>query len=455
MVLLASLIGYFMDSYGTVIDKAMIQNMVKTDAGEILDLLNLKLIVYFLIVGILPAVFIYKIRIFYGSFRRELIAKLVFSGLSLLIMLSSILIFSNSYASFFRQHKPLRYYINPTYFVYSLGKYIRASSISSHPQLLTSIAEDAKIPETDRDRELVILVVGETARADRLSLNGYSKNTNPLLAKENIISFTNFYSCGTSTAISVPCMFSVYGRAHYDEQKINSTENILDVLKRAQVNILWRDNNSDSKGVAARIDQQNFKNPDRNNVCDSECRDIGMLNGLQDYIDNIEQGDILIVLHQMGNHGPAYYKRYPASFEIFKPACQTNQLQKCSIEEINNAYDNAIAYTDYFLAHVISLLKNNSSLFETTMFYISDHGESLGEHGLYLHGFPYMLAPEEQRHVAAIMWFVNSFKIDQAKLLQKRDKPYSHDNIFHTLLGLMEVQTNVYKKSMDILNSAD
>jgi lipid A ethanolaminephosphotransferase len=157
----------------------------------------------------------------------------------------------------------------------------------------------------------------------------------------------------------------------------------------------------------------------------------------------------------MGNHGPAYYKRYAASFEIFKPACQTNQLQKCSIEEINNAYDNAITYTDYFLAHVISLLKNNSSLFETTMFYISDHGESLGEHGLYLHGFPYMLAPEEQRHVAAIMWFGNSFKIDQAKLLQKRDKPYSHDNIFHTLLGLMEVQTNVYKKSMDILNSAD
>jgi lipid A ethanolaminephosphotransferase len=381
-VLVSSLISYFMDSYGTVIDDDMIKNIIKTDAGEALDLLNLKLIVYFLILGLLPAIFIFKIKISYGSFKRELLSKLVFSGFSLLLVLSTLLLFSDTYTSFFREHKPLRYYTNPAYFIYSFGKYVSESLTAGQPQSLETIAEDAKIPATDEDRELVILVVGETARADRFALNGYIKNTNPLLAKENVVSFTSFHSCGTATAISVPCMFSIYGRERYDEQKINSTENILDVLQRAGVNILWRDNNSDSKGVALRIASEDFKNPDHNTVCDSECRDIGMLQGLQIFIDSVKLGDIFIVLQQMGIHGPAFYKRFPGTFEIFIPACLTSQLQQCSLEEINNAYDNAITYTDYFLANIIALLKNNSSTFETAMFYISDHGESLGEHGL-------------------------------------------------------------------------
>ena len=149
----------------------------------------------------------------------------------------------------------------------------------------------------------------------------------------------------------------------------------------------------------------------------------------------------------MGNHGPAYYKRYPEAFRKFRPECETNQLEDCSVEEINNAYDNAILYTDYFLKKVIDLLKENNQDFKTSMLYASDHGESLGENGLYLHGMPYFIAPKEQTHVPAILWMGEG--VDG--LRAKRDEKFSHDNLFHTVLGLIGVQTAVYKPELDIL----
>jgi lipid A ethanolaminephosphotransferase len=248
-------------------------------------------------------------------------------------------------------------------------------------------------------------------------------------------------------------MFSVFGRNGYSSQKARETENLLDVLSRAGVNVLWRENNSSSKGVAGRVAYEDFQTSKTNPLCDVECRDEGMLSGLQDYIDRTGRGDILIVLHQKGNHGPAYYKRYPTEFEKFTPVCNSNRLEDCTTDQIENAYANAVLYTDYFLSRVIDLLKRNSNAFETAMVYMSDHGESLGENGLYLHGLPYFMAPDSQKHVAAVMWFGESFKIDKAALKAKANAPYSHDNLFHTMLGLMEVQTTVYDKKLDILNS--
>ena len=260
-------------------------------------------------------------------------------------------------------------------------------------------------------------------------------------------------SCGTSTAVSTPCMFSIFGRERYGDHKTHTTENLLDVLQHAGTHVLWRDNNSDSKGVALNVRYENFKTAKNNPMCDVECRDEGMLSGLQEYITAQKSGDLLIVLHQMGNHGPAYYKRYPASFERFKPVCKTSELENCTREQISNTYDNAILYTDYFLSKVIGLLKNNSAGFETALVYMSDHGESLGENGLYLHGLPYFVAPDTQKHIGAVMWFGDGFKIDKKALRAKSAKAYSHDHLFHTILGLMEVDTMVYDKTKDIIHS--
>jgi lipid A ethanolaminephosphotransferase len=155
----------------------------------------------------------------------------------------------------------------------------------------------------------------------------------------------------------------------------------------------------------------------------------------------------------MGNHGPAYYKRYPQKFETFSPVCKTNQLEECRSEEIINAYDNGILYTDYFLAKTIDLLKQNDGVFQTALVYMSDHGESLGENGLYLHGLPYFMAPDAQTHVGALMWFGKQSKqvIDTTKLKQVANNRFSHDNLFHTLLGLMQIETSAYQAKADIL----
>ena len=452
ILLASSLASYFMNNYKIVIDDSMIQNIIQTDLNESLDLISLKLFLYLFFSGILPSIIIYKIKIKYKSFKDELLSKLVVVFCTLLIILLSVFSLSAFYSSFFREHKPLRYYVNPLYYIYSIAEYI-GTGLNSGEIVITAIGTDAKIPETDIDRELIILVIGEAARADRFSLNGYERETNPLLKKEDIINFPDMHSCGTTTSVSVPCMFSIFTRDNYSYKKAQSTHNILDVLSNAGINILWRDNNSSSKGVALRIPYEDYKSPENNPVCDIECRDEGMLVGLQEYIDSQESGDILIVLHQMGNHGPAYYKRYPESFEKFKPVCKTNQLEECSREEVGNAYDNALLYTDYFLSKVIALLKENPE-FETAMLYISDHGESLGENNLYLHGLPYFMAPETQTHIPAIMWFGDGFKLDKDLLMKNSSKEYSQDNIFHTLLGLMEVETSLYDKDMDIINCA-
>ena len=451
--LISSIASYFMDSYNIIIDSSMIQNAALTDIGEVTDLLNVKFFLYFLLLGLLPSVLIYRAEILYAPLKSGIITKLKFMVILLVIIASQLFIFSKNYASFFREHKQARYYANPVTYIYAVEKYIKGR-LAARNVPIEPIGLDARLPVQDLHRELTILVVGETARADRFSLNGYERKTNPLLEKENVISFTNMHSCGTSTAVSVPCMFSMYNRDDFDDEKGYSKENLLDVLSHAGVNVLWRDNNSDSKGVALRVQYEDYKSPQSNTQCDIECRDVGMLDGLQEYIDEHKQSDILIVLHQMGNHGPAYYKRYPKSFERFTPVCETSQLEDCSEEQINNAYDNVILYTDYFLAKVIDLLKQNSSTFETAMFYISDHGESLGEKGVYLHGLPGFLAPEEQTHVATILWFGDNYdEIDTELVRQKAGRDYSHDNVFHTVLGLMEVNTKLYNRDLDIIYS--
>ena len=394
--------------------------------------------------GVIPVIAVCKISIHNATPLRELRYKAQTIACSIAAIGLCVVGFSDHYASFIREHKPLRYYANPIYPLYSVGKYLVDTSTvaASTPKEMIKILPEAAIQTADVDRELIILVVGETARRDRFSLNGYVRNTNPELAREkNLVSYSNISSCGTSTAVSVPCMFALKGREKFDNKTAKYTENILDVLARTGVNVLWRENNTGSKGVADRIEYENFTTSDLNPVCDIECRDIGMLHGLQDYIDS-KSGDILIVLHQMGNHGPAYFKRYPSEFERFKPACQSKELSSCSGQEITNAYDNAILYTDYFLSQEIAFLKENTPAFETAMLYVSDHGESLGEKGLYLHGMPYLFAPRQQTEVPLIVWVGDSSDIDLVSALTYKNKTNSHDALFGSLLAAFEVDTN-------------
>jgi len=439
LLLLAAGSAYFTDSFGTVIDLTMVQNSLETDTAEAIELLSAPFSLHLFVYALLPIGLLWWLPQKQFSYARIMQNN---GTLTLcLVLLSTVCLVSsgNRYADLFREHKTTRYYSNPLYPLNSIVSYANERLSTMPSELISPVMAAARVPEQQVSRELVIMVVGETARRDRFSLNGYERPTNPRLAEiDNLVSYTQITACGTTTAVSVPCMFTVGGSAVHSSNSIRTEENILDVLQRAGVSVLWRDNNSDSKGVAERVTFQDFRSSTLNPVCDVECRDVGMLNGLQEYIDS-QTADIFIVLHQKGNHGPAYYLRYPESFEHFSPTCESKELFSCSDEEINNTYDNAIRYTDHFLAEVIALLQHNTPGFETAMLYVSDHGESLGEKGVYLHGMPNILAPAEQLEVPVILWAGESSDIDISSARRLRDTSNTHDAVYKSLLTLFEI----------------
>ncbi len=445
--------SYFMNNYNVIIDASMLQNTLMTDSREVADLLNLKLVSYVLVLGILPAFAVYRFTVPCLSLRSELRARGKMLGVLLLVIVANLLLLSEQYTGFIREEKDLRYYMNPLTLVYSASKLVdsKISEASTGPREV--IGEDARVARRSDQRKLVVLVVGEATRADHWSLNGYGRDTNAPLAPYAVVNFPEVSSCATSTAYSLPCMFSLDPFEDFTLDRANGRENVLDVLQRAGVNVLWRDNNSDSKGVAVNIPFEDFRHADVNPVCDEECRDVGMLSGLDDYLQAHPEGDIVIVMHQMGNHGPAYYKRYPKAFERYTPVCQTNQIEECSQEEITNAYDNALLYSNYFLASVIEFLTPRQEEFATALYYMADHGESLGEMGLYLHGLPYAIAPSAQKHVASLMWLGEGFEAQRERLLARAAEPASHDNYFHTVLGLLNISTRVHDPDLDLLAS--
>jgi lipid A ethanolaminephosphotransferase len=452
MLLLASMTAYFMDSYQVIISSEVIESTLQTDSAESTDLLSLKLALYLGVMGILPAILVYRARIRQRPLRATLLSHLKLGGASLLVIVAVLGLFGNAYASFFRVHKSVRYYTNPVTPVYTALRYA-SDTFANHEDLPhQQIGLDAQLINAPGERRLMVLVVGETARADHFALNGYPRNTNPRLSGRRVASFDNVWSCGTATSVSVPCMFSALDQGRYHQQQARSMDNVLDILQRAGVNVLWLDNNSDSKGVALRIPYVSYRDEKVNPVCDAECRDEGMLAGVRQFVSDHPTGSILVVLHQMGSHGPKYARGYPTAFEHFSPSCQSNLLEDCSEGEINNAYDNSIRYTDCFLDRVIDYLESLSGEFSTAMLYLSDHGESLGENGIFLHGFPYALAPEEQKHIPMIFWSDPGNARAQDKLADRNfvHQRFTQDNLFHTLLGLMDVKTEVYQSALDI-----
>ena len=451
--------AYFMWSYGIVIDATMIQNVTQTDPREAADLLNWRMLVALGLLGVLPAWVIWQVPQKPLGAMQRLLANGISVFLSLLLMLASLLAIYQDFASVMRNHTQIRYLINPLNSFYALGR-VAAQPLQRDNKTLLPLAEDAQLVlPAGQSPATIVLVLGETARMGNFGINGYERDTTPRLAQASVVSLRNVLSCGTSTAASVPCMFSHLGRDGYDKRPGNY-ESVLDVLQRAGLAVLWIDNQSGCKGVCDRVPHINTSNLKVSPHCDgSECHDEVMLHELQNRIaelpaDRRAKGTV-IVMHQMGSHGPAYHKRVPPGFKKFQPECTSNALQECSREQVVNAYDNTILYTDHFLARTIEWLKHQKA--PGALMYVSDHGESLGENNLYLHGLPYAVAPDVQKRVAWINWFSESFErqrqISTSCLHQKIQEPLSHDNYFHSVLGLASVRTSVYQSTLDVFAS--
>jgi len=452
VLVISSTCSYFMQSYGIIIDNHMIINIMETDSREASELITWSMFSHLLLLGGLPALLLMFVRITYKPWKRELLAR---GGMMLgsgILLFALILAGFKQVTLFGRQNRDLRMYVIPTYPIYSAIKAAKKHGKGNQAEPVRVIAADAAKPA--HAKRAVILVVGETARSINFSLNGYERDTNPGLKNREVFSFTDVQSCGTNTAESVPCMFSHLERENYSRSEAGKYENVLDVLQRAGVQVLWRDNNSGSKGVADRVIFQDLANAADRTLCSTEeCYDEILLKDLDTVLQQ-NTGDILVVLHQKGSHGPAYYKRFPEKFARFLPQCTQDNVQDCDPTSIVNAYDNTILYTDALLSQVIDILKEQQ--YATAMLYVSDHGESLGEKNIYLHGLPYAIAPKEQKHVPMIFWgsdmFLREKGIERQSLTAGLHAPLSHDYLFHSLLGLFQVATEAYRPELDIFH---
>jgi len=458
LVVVSAACSYFMLHYNVLIDRSMVQNVFETNQAELNAYLSLPLLLTLLALGVLPAAGLALVRTTSGAGSiRSLLVWPVSILASLLVLLAIGFAFYKDYSSLLRNNRHIRDQVLPLNVVRHTHGYLKGL-YSTRQQPLRAIGMDAQRAPGPR-RKLVILVVGETARSQNFQLNGYPRATNPRLSrKEGVISFNDVSSCGTATAISVPCMFSQMTRGQYDDVRAATEENVLDILQRTGISVLWRNNNNGGcKGVCERVPTEDMPALKVAGQCvnaDGTCYDGVLLHQLGARIDAIN-GDALIVLHQLGSHGPTYFERYPAASRAFSPTCDSNQIQHCSNEALVNTYDNTLVHTDHLLGKAIDLLQGYADQGDVALIYVSDHGESLGERGMYLHGTPYFIAPREQTQVPMVMWFSTEFShnagLDLACMRGNAlHRAYSHDNVFHSLLGLFGVSSTVYQRDLDV-----
>ena len=449
LLLISSFANYAIYKLGIAIDSVMIRNVFETHPQEASDFITMSSVLWVMLTGVLPALLLAFCQIQYQPWRKELSLRALFVLAGLLIFGGIFMTSYKEYSSFFRNHNSAKRILNPVSYINSTARYFQLLAQEKHEFVwLDREAESGFPPER---KNLFIFVVGEAARGMNFSLNGYAKETNPLLSGQDIVNFRNATSCGTSTAVSIPCMFSPLARKEFNVDAAKYTQNLLDVFAIADYEISWLDNNG-CKGVCNRVRVQNVSRLKDKEHCEhSWCYDGVMLPLLEEEIKNQEKNK-LIVLHMLGSHGPSYYQRYPEAFRKFTPTCDTADIHKCSSEEISNTYDNTILYADHFVSSVIDIGKNYPDR-DITILYASDHGQSLGEGGVYLHGMPYAIAPQEQKQIAFLLWFseLAGERIDRVCLKEKaRHENISHDHIFHSILGSQRIKTSLFDPALDI-----
>ena len=461
LLLVCSFTNFMMFNYGIHIDKHMIQNVMETNYREAADLITMSLFLWVLVTGVIPSILLLAADIQYKPFKEEFKTRLINCLVGILAVGACGFGFYKECASYGRNHRKSKNIINIVNFTAGTVSYINIQKAKFVKREFVELDKNPQILDYQKDtgtHKVVVFIVGETARAANFSLHGYERKTNPLLEKQDIAYFKDATACGTSTAVSVPCLFSHLERKNFDVSDAEFTENLVDLAQKAGYHVIWRDNDDGCKGVCRRIkdlkDMQETKHPVYCNGKD--CLDQILLDELMDIFPKIKQ-NTLIVLHAQGSHGPAYYKRYPDKFKKFLPTCDTSDIKDCSLDQIVNAYDNTILYTDYIISQAIDIAKKYPKL-ESSVIYVSDHGESLGEYNIFLHGMPFGIAPDEQKSVPMLIWMNENMKkwdhIDYNCLKLSAEKnAYSHDNLFHSLLGLMAIKTSAYDKRYDLFDA--
>lgn len=449
--------AYFMDSYGAVIDRHALQSVFESTVQESTAWLSSGMLVPILLIGLLPVVVLWRfVELKRRTLKPAIGWRLLFAVGCAGVAAGVLMLNFQTFSSLGRNHAVLRDLLNPVNVINALRGHLKSSFVTL-PSVMRPIGADVKRGSSYSGAQkpiVFVYVLGESVRAANFGLLGYARGTTPELAKHPLSVFTDVASCGTNTATSVPCMFSNLGRKNYDQYTANTQDNLLDVIHRAGYSVVWFDNQTGSKKVARRFEEVDLSRATDPVLCAGDsCYDEILLKALDERIKTIKS-DTVIVLHQLGNHGPAYFQRTPPNFRKFQPICESVEPQNCSHEALVNSYDNAILYTDFILSETIKRLAARPE-FDSLMLYVSDHGQSMGESGFYLHGAPYAIAPVEQTHVPMFLWQSPQFSarrnFDMDCINRARTRPTSHDALFPMLLNVLDLQTSAYESARDPL----
>ena len=422
-----SIAVYFINTYSVILDESMIGNVLNTDYAESSSFFSIKLMLYIILFGILPSIYIIKVKIINVTVKKFL----TITSLTLLFILGLVFANSSNVLWIDKNSKILGGLAMPWSYTVNISLFYVHQYKKNEKEILLP---NATIK--DNQKSIVVLVIGESARSENFSLYGYKKNTNPLLSKTPNVFHFNATSGATYTSAGVKCIL--------EHTRTDDLYEILpNYLFRNNVEVIWRSTNWGEPPV-------HIKNYQNREALMPNCKGEGcnydevLLSGLKEQIVASKKNKILIVLHTSTSHGPTYSKKYPPQFETFKPVCNSVELGNCSQTELINAYDNTIVYTDYILSNVIEDLKQLKE-YKSAMIFVSDHGESLGEKNLYMHGLPLSIAPKEQYEIPFIVWLS-----DNSSKQLKPNKIVSQNYVFHSVLNFLNIQSPIYNEKMNI-----
>ena len=430
---------YFVQAYGVVLDKTMMGNVLNSNAAEAGELFHPKLLAYVLALGVLPAWLLSRVTVRPTSIWRRLgfVGVVLVAGVGWGYANARSWLWLDEHAKVLGgMTMPWSYAIN--------GSRNLADRIKPREQKPLPAATFASNRKT-----VVLLLIGEAARAQNFSLYGYARPTNPVMTADGVVALPHAHSCSTYTTASLLCMLS-----HRESGDAAGWEPLTSYLARNGVDVIWRTANWGEPPMKV---QEFVHAGELRRSCQGE--DCGydevLLQGLAERIRASTRDRVFVALQLHGSHGPEYYTKYPPRFETFAPVCKSVELQRCTSAELVNAYDNTIVYADHVTGRAIELLRG-LPVADSLLMFVSDHGESLGEYGLYLHGTPYAIAPDVQKDIPFILWLSDAFK--RRKVIGPAhfapDATHSQANVFHSVMGAFDMRSDVYRPDLDVFSNA-
>ena len=429
---------YFIITYSVMIDATTIENVFNTRYSEASGFFSWSLWGFIIVFGVLPALWCLLQPVAYGKAK-----KLgIFCGSSLVVVLA-VASMNFSQTLWISQHDTeLGGLLQPWSYLVNTGRVI---SFSQDEQ-----AEEIKLPDgqiADHEKAVVVLVIGESARKANFQLYGYQRDTNPLLSRQEGLKVYQANACATYTTAGTKAILEPKNSGDLYELLPN-------YAFRTGVDVSWRTSNWGEPPIHideyVTDDELGAQYPDEDDAYDAI-----LFKGLRQRIESSPKNKVLIVLHTSTSHGPKYADKYPKAFEVYKPVARNVEEGEKNLGMLINAYDNTIRYTDFLLDGLINTLRSMTD-WNSAMIFISDHGESLGENKMFMHGLPMKLAPKVQYEIPFLVWTSEGFR-DYKQTSNRQDAPegelpalLDQHYIFHSVLNLLSIQSPAYNKDYDI-----